>query len=46
MAVTQTKAKKILKDGKVHGKSLSKKQKGLCGALAGGNARKSGGKRK
>ena len=46
MAVTQTKAKKILKDGKVHGKSLSKKQKGLFGALAGGNARKSGGKRK
>ena len=46
MAGTQTKAKKILKDGKVHGKSLSKKQKGLFGAIAGGNARKSGGKRK
>ena len=46
MAVTQTKAKKILKDGKGHGKSLSKKQKGLFGAIAGGNARKSGGKRK
>ena len=46
MAVTQTKAKKILKDGKVHGKSLSKKQKGLFGVIAGGNARKSGGKRK
>ena len=46
MAVTQTKAKKMLKDGKVHGKALSKKQRGLFGAIAGGNARKSGGKKK
>jgi hypothetical protein len=46
MAVTQVKAKKILKDGKVHGKALSKKQRGLFGAIAGGNARQGGGKRK
>ena len=45
MAVTQAKAKKMLKDGKGHGKALSKKQRGLFGAIAGGNARKSGGKK-
>jgi len=28
MAVAQTKAKKILKDGKVHGKTLTKAQRG------------------
>jgi hypothetical protein len=32
----KSKAKKILRDGKVHGKPLSAKQKGLMGARAGG----------
>lgn len=40
MAVTQAKAKKILKDGKVQGKSLTKKQRGFFGARAGGSRRK------
>lgn len=34
--VTQKKAKKILRDGKVRGKKLSKAQKGFFGARAGG----------
>lgn len=34
--LTQKKAKKILKHGKVHGKDLTKKQKGFMGARAGG----------
>ncbi len=38
--VTKTKAKKILKDGKIRGKPLSAKQKGLFGARAGGQRRK------
>ena len=42
---TKAKAKKILRDGRVRGKALSKKQKGLFGAIAGGKARKSGRKR-
>ena len=32
----KAKAKKILKDGKVRGKPLSSKQKGLFGLIAGG----------
>ena len=43
--VTQTKAKKILKDGKVHGKSLTKAQRGYFGARAGGSPAKRGGKK-
>jgi len=38
--VTKTKAKKILKEGKIGGKSLSKKQKGFFGAKAGGQQMK------
>lgn len=34
--VSQDKAKEILRHGEVHGKSLSKKQKGFFGARAGG----------
>lgn len=34
--ITQTKAKEILKHGTVHGKPLTKKQKGFMGARAGG----------
>jgi len=34
--VSKKKAKKILKHGKVRGKKLSKKQKGLFGLIAGG----------
>jgi len=34
--VSADKAAKILKDGKVHGKPLSTKQKGMFGAIAGG----------
>lgn len=33
--LTKTKAKKILRDGKVRGKSLTKKQRGFFGAKAG-----------
>lgn len=36
MAVTQAKAKKILKDKKVRGKELTKPQEGLFGLIAGG----------
>lgn len=35
-ALTSDKAKKILKDGSVHGHPLTAKQKGLFGAIAGG----------
>lgn len=35
-AISPTKARKILKDGKVHGKKLTSKQKGYFGARAGG----------
>jgi hypothetical protein len=34
--LTKKKAKKILRHGKVHGKPLTKKQKGFFGARAGG----------
>lgn len=37
--VTKAKAKKILKHGSVHGKRLSKKQRGFFGARAGGTRR-------
>jgi len=36
MALTKTKAKKILKDKKVRGKKLTAKQKRFFGAIAGG----------
>jgi len=35
--VTKKKAKKILRHGEVRGKELSQKQKGMFGAIAGGN---------
>lgn len=38
--LTEAKAKKILRHGKVHGKRLTKKQKGFFGARAGGVKRK------
>ncbi|KKN19514.1 hypothetical protein LCGC14_0945010 [marine sediment metagenome] len=38
--VTKAKAKKILRHGAVHGKPLTKKQRGLFGARAGGKSRK------
>lgn len=38
--VTRAKAKKILKHGTVHGKKLTKAQKGFFGARAGGAKRK------
>jgi hypothetical protein len=38
--VTKAKAKKILRHGSVHGKPLSKKQRGFFGARAGGKRRK------
>ncbi|ANS04532.1 hypothetical protein [uncultured Mediterranean phage] len=34
--LTKKKARKILKDGTVHGKPLTKKQRGLFGATASG----------
>lgn len=34
--ISKAKAHKILRDGTVHGKSLTKKQYGLFGAIAGG----------
>lgn len=37
--LSKKKAKKILKDGKVRGHKLSKKQIGFFGAVAGGNAK-------
>jgi hypothetical protein len=33
--VSPTKARKILRDGTVHGKTLTSKQKGMFGAIAG-----------
>jgi hypothetical protein len=38
--VTKAKAKKILRHGEVHGKRLTKKQRGFFGARAGGARRK------
>lgn len=38
--LTKAKAKKILRDGSVRGKRLTKKQKGFFGARAGGAKRK------
>ncbi len=40
--LTKTKAKEILRHGEVHGKPLTKKQKGFFGAMAGGAKRKRG----
>ncbi len=40
MAITKSKAKKILEHGTIKGKSLTKKQKGFFGARAGGKRRK------
>jgi len=40
MAVTKKKAKKILKDGSVRGKKLTKKQRGFFGAKAAGKKRR------
>ena len=40
--LTKAKAKKILSEGSVRGKKLSKKQKGFFGARAGGVKRKRG----
>lgn len=34
--VKKAKAKKILKDGKIKGKKLTKKQRGMFGMIAGG----------
>ena len=36
MALTQAKAKKILRDKEIRGKVLTKKQRGFFGARAGG----------
>jgi hypothetical protein len=38
--LTKRKAKKILKDGSVRGKNLTKKQRGLFGAVASGKRRR------
>lgn len=38
--ITQAKAKKILHDKEVHGKPLTKKQRGFFGARSGGAPRK------
>jgi len=38
--LTRTKAKKILKDGKVHGKPLTDKQRRFFGAVSVGKNRK------
>lgn len=43
--LTQSKAKEILRDGTVHGKPLTAKQKRFFGAVAGGQRPYSGGKR-
>lgn len=40
--LTRAKAKKILREGSVRGKKLTKKQKGFFGARAGGAKRKKG----
>lgn len=39
--LSPAKAKEILRDGTVHGKPISDKQRGYFGAVAGGNAKKS-----
>ena len=36
--LSKHKAKEMLEHGKVHGKKLTKKQKGFFGAVAGGNS--------
>ena len=38
--LTKAKAKKILRDGKVRGKKLTKAQRGFFGARAGGTKRR------
>lgn len=38
--LTKAKARKILKDGKVHGKKLTPKQRRFMGAKASGKSRK------
>ena len=38
MAVTREKAKKILRDGKIRGKPITKAQRGHFGAIAGGRS--------
>ena len=38
--LTKTKAKKILGDGSIRGKKLTKKQRGLFGVIAGGKTPK------
>lgn len=38
--LTPTKAGKILKHGSVHGKPLTKKQRGFMGAVRGGKSKK------
>jgi hypothetical protein len=40
VALTAEKAKKILKDGKIHGKALTTKQKRYFGLIAGGKKSK------
>lgn len=37
--LTKTKARKILRDGKIRGKKLTKKQRGFFGARASGKRR-------
>lgn len=44
--LTRAKAKEILHDGTVHGKPLSKKQRGFFGARASGAPMKKGGRKK
>jgi hypothetical protein len=39
-ALSTTKAKEILRDGTVHGKPLTSKQKGFMGIIAGGGTPK------
>lgn len=38
--LSPAKAKEILRDGTVHGKAITKKQRGYFGAVAGGKAKK------
>lgn len=38
--VGKAKAKKMMKDGEIKGKKMTPKQKGLFGAIAGGNFKK------
>ncbi|KKN45755.1 hypothetical protein LCGC14_0679780 [marine sediment metagenome] len=40
--LTKAKAREILRDGKVHGKKLTAKQKRFLGARTGGSRRKRG----